>query len=97
MDEPDRQHRARILKWLDLALSWKYELGQQQHGGYLPDKGGLLFEAENEMIDQAVYLQTLREQLLRVESWIEHGATDKALIALGLILRGSTYDRFPED
>jgi hypothetical protein len=97
MTDPDWAHLGRVTKWLSLATIDKYQAGVQEHGGHLPNKGGLLREAESEVIDQAVYLHTLREQLLRVEKWMEHGETNKARIALRFILRGTATDLFPED
>ena len=95
--EPDRQHALSIVGWFHESALNKYAKGIFEHGGHLPDKGGLLHEAECEVLDQAIYLRTVRGQLLRIEKWIEDGATEKALVAIGHILRGSTLDRLPED
>ena len=96
MTDADRQHASRVARWLTDATLAKYEAGVAHHGGHLPNKGGLLHEAECEVLDQAVYIFTLREQLQRVEKWIEDGNTENALIAIGHILRGTPLDRFPE-
>jgi hypothetical protein len=96
MDEPDRQHALRILNWLSEAVYDKYQKGVAHHGGHLPNKGGLLHEAECEVLDQAVYVRTIREQLERIEKWTEDGKTENALIAIGHILRGTPRDTFPE-
>lgn len=97
MNEPDRQHATRVVNWLTEAVWNKYDAGIKRHGGHLPDKGGLLHEAECEVLDQAVYIRTLREQLARIEGWIEAGRTEDALIAIGYILRGSPLDRLPPE
>ena len=97
LSQPDHQHLTRIVNWLSESVWNKYAAGIQKHGGHLPDKGGLLHEAECEVLDQAVYIRTLREQLQRIEKWIEDGKTENALVAVGHILRGSTLDRLPED
>ena len=97
MNEQNREHALRVVNWLTTAVWNKYDAGIVKHGGHLPDKGGILHEAECEVLDQAVYIRTLREQLLRVERWLDRGALDKALIAIGYILRGSPQDTFPED
>jgi hypothetical protein len=97
MDEPDRQHALRILNWLSEAVYDKYQKGVAHHGGHLPNKGGLLREAECEVLDQAVYVFTIREQLLRVEKWVEYGECEKALIALHHILHGTPADTLPTD
>jgi hypothetical protein len=95
MNEQNREHALRVVNWLTTAVWNKYDAGIVKHGGHLPDKGGLLHEAECEVLDQAVYIRTLREQLTRIEKWIEDGNTENALIAIGHILRGSPRDRFP--
>lgn len=55
------------LEWLkeeaQKRIDSKYRMGQEEHGGYLPDKEGLLDEAINEAIDMLVYLLTLKKQL----------------------------------
>ena len=96
MDEPDRQHALSIISWFSERFFNKYQRGVAEHKTYLPEIGGVLNEAENEALDLPAYLRTLRMQLERVERWIEQGQTENALIAVGLILRGSKYDKLPE-
>lgn len=95
--DADREHALSVINWFSEASFNKYAKGIQEHGGHLPDKGGLLHEAECEILDQAIYLRTVRAQLLRIERWLEHGATEKALIAIGHVLRGTPLDLFPDD
>lgn len=97
MTDPDRDHALRIVNWLSESVYNKYAAGIKKHGGHLPNKGGLLNEAECEVLDQAVYIFTLREQLLRIEKWIEDGKTEHALVALNHLLRGTPLDTFPHD
>lgn len=97
MTDPDRDHALRIVNWLSESVFNKYAAGIKKHGGHLPNKGGLLHEAECEVLDQAVYIRTLREQLGRIEKWIEDGKTEHALVGIGHILRGTPLDTFPAD
>jgi len=54
------------LEWLkdeaQKRIDSKYRTGQEEHGGYLPEKDGILDEAINEAIDLVVYLLTLKKQ-----------------------------------
>jgi len=93
--EDDRAHVARVIDWLTEAVAAKYAGGIRRHGGHLPDKGGVLHELECEVLDQAVYAQTLREQLVRVEGFLEAGRVEDAMIGLNHILRGTPADRLP--
>ncbi len=93
--EDDRAHCNRVISWLATAVTNKYAAGCRSHGGHLPDTGGLLHEAECEVLDQVVYVSTLREQLVRVEGFLEAGRVQDAMIALNHILRGSPADRLP--
>lgn len=54
-----RDVKYNILKDIDA----KYRAGQLEHGGNLWQKTGLIDEALNEVVDLAVYLYTLKEQL----------------------------------
>jgi hypothetical protein len=61
---PEHQaHLDRLLSEVHTRLKAKYIKGQNEHGGKLWEKPGLLDEAINEAIDQVVYLMTLKEQL----------------------------------
>src|SRR3990167_2526215 len=56
-------HANRIENWFSRLMHKKYEAGQKEHGGDLWDKTGMLTHAIEEVIDLAVYLQTMEEQL----------------------------------
>lgn len=63
VDDLHQEHLARIkANFLDL-VDTKYRQGQAEHGGQLWTKPGLLDEAINEVVDLAVYLLTLKEQI----------------------------------
>jgi len=57
------EHLDDILAELEELVTEKYENGQNEHGGKLWKKPGLLDEAINEVIDLAVYLLTLKHQM----------------------------------
>lgn len=62
--EPEQEdHIDRILREFNAEARAKYEAGQQEHGGNLWEKRGMLTHAIEEAIDQVVYLYTLRRQL----------------------------------
>lgn len=58
-----KNHLARIKYEFCKDLDVKYELGQKTHGGNLYEKPGMLDNAIEEVLDLAVYLYTLKEQL----------------------------------
>jgi hypothetical protein len=62
MDGPHEAHLSRILTRLSADLRAKYEAGQQEHGGNLWEKPGMLEQAYAEVLDLAVYLITAMEQ-----------------------------------
>lgn len=93
--EQDRAHCNRIVNWFAETVTDKYAAGIREHGGHLPDKGGLLHEAECEVLDLAVYVRTLREQLTRIEGWLKDGRVEDAMIGLRHILHGTPADRMP--
>ena len=62
MDDAQRAHLDRIISRLNADLRAKYEAGQQQHGGNLWEKPGMLEQAYAEVLDLATYLLTLMEQ-----------------------------------
>lgn len=93
--EDDRAHVRRVIDWVAENVYTKYAAGIRKHGGHLPDKGGLLHEAECEVLDQVVYVNTLREQLLRVERFLEDGRIEDAMVAMSHILHGTPADRLP--
>jgi hypothetical protein len=91
----DREHAARIVNWFSVEAVAKYARGIKEHGGHLPDKGGLLAEAEAECLDLPIYIRTIREQLERAVALIQNGRGDDAVLALNIILYGTPADRLP--
>ena len=65
MNAEHEAHLSRILTHLTADLRTKYEQGQREHGGNLWLKPGMLDQAIAEVLDLAVYLYTLKEQLAR--------------------------------
>jgi len=57
------EHLDDLLAELEERVTEKYENGQNEHGGKLWKKSGLLDEAINEVIDLAIYLITLKQQM----------------------------------
>ena len=62
MDPAHEAHIGRILAQFSADAHAKYALGQQEHGGSLWEKPGMIEHAIEEAIDLVVYLYTLREQ-----------------------------------
>lgn len=61
--EPDHEaHLARVKAAFVADLDTKYRAGQDEHGGRLWEKPGMLAHAIAEIIDLVVYLYTEREQ-----------------------------------
>ena len=61
---PDqRRHLEDIVDWTVVSLEAKYRAGQQEHGGNLWMKNGMLSHIEAEVLDLLVYVRTLRKQL----------------------------------
>ena len=56
-------HIASILRWLQQALTDKYILGQEEHGGQLWKKPGALHNATEEVLDLVTYHATAKDQL----------------------------------
>lgn len=56
-------HLNRIINWFSDLVRPKYLRGQQEHGGNLWIKPGMLRNIKEEVTDLAVYVQTLEEQL----------------------------------
>jgi hypothetical protein len=91
--EQDTKHALEISEWFDSAVFSKYSQGVFEHGGHLPDKGGLLAEAEAECLDLPVYIRTLRGQLERVLEALRVGHYTQAEDSLAAILHGTPEDR----
>ena len=79
-------HLRRITSWLVSAVTSKYEKGQQEHGGSLWTKAGMLAHAESEALDLVVYLPTLRDQLTDALHELEAGNLTAGRAALARIL-----------
>ena len=62
MNADQTAHLDRIVNRLSADLRAKYEAGQQEHGGNLWEKPGMLEQAYAEVLDLATYLLTLMEQ-----------------------------------
>ena len=62
MNSEHHAHMERIVSQLGTDLRAKYIKGQQEHGGNLWLKPGMLENAIDEVLDLAVYLYTLKEQ-----------------------------------
>lgn len=62
MDAEHAAHLQRILDRFNKDTAAKYEAGQQEHGGNIWEKPGMLEHAIEETIDLVVYLYTLLEQ-----------------------------------
>ncbi len=62
MDAAHRAHLDRIVEKLTADIRAKYEAGQQEHGGNIWEKPGMLQHAYAEVLDLAVYILTLMEQ-----------------------------------
>ena len=63
MNQEHHDHLNRILAEVTRDLRAKYENGQREHGGNLWLKPRMLENAIDEVLDLAVYLYTLKEQL----------------------------------
>ena len=63
MNEANREHMERIVAQVSADIRAKYEKGQREHGGNLWMKPRMLENAIEEVLDLAVYLYTLRDQL----------------------------------
>lgn len=63
MDQECETHLATIKREFSADLDGKYRHGQEEHGGHMWEKKGMLTHAIEEAIDQVVYLYTLRAQL----------------------------------
>lgn len=67
MDRRCEEHLRRVKRRVAGRMDRKYRAGQREHGGKLSEKpaAALIEEALNEVIDLAVYLETLWEKLER--------------------------------
>ena len=63
MTQAQNAHLKRLVEQFQCRASLKYRKGQQDHGGNLWVKSGLLDMAIDEAIDLVIYLLTLKEQL----------------------------------
>lgn len=58
-----RSHAAEVASKASRLIYAKYMAGQEEHGGELWRKQGIIDMAIEEAVDQVIYLLTLREQL----------------------------------
>ena len=63
MTTKQNEHLAKIKTDFIQLVTKKYEKGQEQHGGNLWNKKGLIDMAIDEAVDQVVYLLTLKDQI----------------------------------
>lgn len=61
-------HAVAVARDAARRIEDKYLRGQQEHGGHLPRKAGLLAHAEAEGLDLVIYQHAIREQLESVRS-----------------------------
>jgi len=80
------QHLKEIFQFWTTFGTEKYLKGQQEHGGRLRDKRGMLAHCEEETWDLCAYLPTLRAQLNEVRSLIYCESYETALRNLDQIL-----------
>jgi hypothetical protein len=80
MDPEHEAHLDTIKTQITELIDTKYRAGQKEHGGTLWQKPGLLDEAIKEVVDLAVYLLTLKEQIsdLKIQYNVDQIATDYA-------------------
>ena len=57
-----REHAIHIADGAGRLILDKYKRGQEEHGGNLWEKSGLIDNAIEEAIDMVIYLLTLKEQ-----------------------------------
>jgi len=63
MTDQQEQHLANIKEDFEKEIDTKYRAGQKEHGGNLWRKKGLIDMALDEVLDQYVYLITLKGQI----------------------------------
>lgn len=68
MDFKHTMHMEHIVAVASDKLKEKYTKGNEEHGGFLPDKPNLIDEAIDEAIDMVVYLITLKDQIDELKS-----------------------------
>lgn len=73
MTEAQERHLEGIKENLLVALDRKYRRGQAEHGGHLRQKGGMVPQLADEIVDAVVYLDTLKDQLSDVLALLDKG------------------------
>lgn len=68
-------HRDSVIAEFERLCTQKYNKGQEEHGGKLWEKKGLIDMAIDEAIDQVVYLLTLKQQI--EDAGVVLGQTDE--------------------
>jgi hypothetical protein len=62
MDDACEAHLKRLVQTISADIDAKYRAGQEEHGGHIWDKPGMLEHAIEEALDLCVYLYVLRDQ-----------------------------------
>ena len=75
MTKEQEEHLNSIVKDASIAIATKYRAGQDEHGGNLWTKKGIIDMAIDEAIDQVTYLLTLKRQL--EEAGVELGSVSE--------------------
>lgn len=86
MDKANAAHIEGIVERVSADLRTKYAAGQKEHGGNLWEKPGMIDYAIEEVLDLAVYLYTLRDDLRRLSNYVpatEQRYDDSKLFQLG--------------
>lgn len=65
MEAANQAHLDSIVRELTQDIRAKYAKGQEEHGGRIWEKPGMLDHAIEEVLDLAVYLYTLKQQLAK--------------------------------
>src|SRR3989304_2945047 len=77
---PHKAHAKQL--WVESAAEGvvKYMYGQLKHGGYLPEKAGIVNNLREEALDQVTYSHVLREQLNMVKDLLADGCPTTAAL-----------------
>jgi hypothetical protein len=65
MNKEHEEHLANIQMWFNKVIDEKYRAGQEEHGGSMWMKPGMLRCAIEEALDQVTYLKTMHDQIQR--------------------------------
>ena len=84
--EKDRTHVLTICRRFAEEATRKYVAGVREHGGHLPDKPGMLANLRAEVLDLAIYQDTLTDQLRRVLALMDEARYAEARTSLAAVL-----------